>query len=459
MKANPVQIIQSTIEEHTLLPEEGGLVIAGYSGGADSSAMLHALHQLRETLPIRLHAAHLHHGMRPEADSDAQSCRAFAESLGIPITIERIDVPEQAKRQKISIEEAGRQVRYAFFERLASEIGACRIATAHTRNDRIETILINLLRGTGTCGLRGIPYRRGNIIRPLLNVSREQTHAYCKEYRLPVLFDVTNLDPRQLRGRVRRELLPLMRDLSPGVEGNLLRTAEIINLEEEYWEQEMQGIMRSSIFIKPDVVYIDELTRYHTAVQRRFLREWIMRDLPPGETPSFEAIDGILKAVQDGHTFSWTFGKEMHLNLHPPHLKIIRTANETVQKDYEYSLIEGEPLFVTEANASIIVREVTKPEGYHSISPNETWLAAEAVQGRLYVRNRRTGDRFQPLGMSSIKLISHVMADRKWDKRWRTVCPLLCDGSGILWVPGYTIADRAKITAGTRRFLMAKLNE
>jgi len=459
MKVNPVQITQSTIEKHSLLPEEGGLVIVGYSGGADSTAMLHILHQLQEPLCIRLHAAHLHHGMRPDADADAQSCRAFAASLNIPITVERIDVPERAKRQKISIEEAGRQARYAFFERLASEIGACRIATAHTRDDRIETILINLLRGTGTRGLRGIPYRRGNIIRPILNVSREQTHAYCQEYRLPILFDATNLDPRQLRGRVRRELLPLMKELSPGVEGTLLRTAEIIRIEEEYWEQVIQEIMRSGVFCQPDTVHLELLRQYHPAIQRRFLREWIKRYLQPGESPDYEIIDRMRNDIHEQRTSDWTFGKETHFHIDPTLLKVVQGTKQITRQAYEYRLFADKPLFVPEANASIIVSEVPKPEGHHSISPNETWLAAEAVQGRLYVRNRRTGDRFQPLGMNSTKLISDVMADRKWDRQWRAVCPLLWDDLGILWVPGYTIADRAKITTTTKRCLLAKFSK
>lgn len=433
-------------------------MIVGYSGGGDSTAMLHALSRLQDTFPIRLHAAHLHHGMRPEADADAEACAAFAESLNIPITIERVDVPALAKQQKLSIEETGRLARYTFFERLMSETGACRIATAHTRDDRAETILINLLRGTGTRGLRGIPYQRGNIIRPLLNISREQTHAYCQFHQLPVLFDATNLDPRQLRGRVRRELLPLMKDLSPGVEAALLRMADMICLEEDYWEQTMQRLMKSSLFVKPNVVQLARLRDYHSAVQRRFLRELVKRYLPPGEAPHFEIIDRMQKDIEEYRTSNWTFSKGIHIHIHPSLLAVTQESEEPPPQNYEYTLVLGEPLFIPEANASILVDEASCRDEYYPASPNEAYLAAEALQGKLHVRNRRERDRFQPLGMSGSRLVSDVMGDKKWDKHWRAVCPLLCDESGILWVPGYTIADRVKIKASTKRFLRVKLH-
>jgi tRNA(Ile)-lysidine synthase len=452
-----VDKLRSTLETQSMLQAQGGLLIAGYSGGADSTAMLHALHTLQNDLRIRLHAAHLHHGIRPEADSDAEACRAFAESLNVPITIERIDVPEMAKHQKISLEEAGRQARYAFFERLASQTGACRIATAHTRDDRIETILINLLRGTGTRGLRGIPYQRGHIIRPLLDASREQTHTYCREHNLPVVFDITNLDPHQLRGRVRRELLPLMKDLSPAVEENLLRLAEIACMEEDYWEGTVQSLFRSTLLIQSNILHLDRFRELHLALQRRFLRELVMRYLPPGESLSFEMVDRMQKDIEDHQTSNWTFGKDTHIHIHPTLLSIVHKAKDVPELTYEYPCIIGNPLFIPEAEASVIVEEAPCSDKYYPASENEAWLAADAVQGKLYVRNRRTGDRLQPLGMANSRLVSDVMSDRKWDHAWRAVCPLLCDEAGILWVPGYRIADRAKIIASTKRFLFSKL--
>jgi tRNA(Ile)-lysidine synthase len=178
-----------------------------------------------------------------EADDDVRVCEAVCAGLGVPLHVERVDVPALAQAQRVSLEEAGRNARYAFFDRLARELNAVAVALAHTRDDQIETILINLLRGTGPRGLCGMPYKRDHIIRPLLDATRAQTHQYCAAHGLPTIFDSTNLDPHQLRRRVRMELIPLLRDLSPAFDRHLLRLADILENEEAWWDYEVRSLL------------------------------------------------------------------------------------------------------------------------------------------------------------------------------------------------------------------------
>ena len=461
---NPLWIVRTTIVERQMLPPEGGSVIVGYSGGADSTALLHILTCLQNDLMIRVHAAHLHHGIRPEAEQDVAVCKSVCQQLGVPLYVERVEVPRLAAEQGVTIEEAGRQARYAFFERLADELGAVAIATAHTRDDQIETILINLLRGTGPRGLQGMPYQRGRIIRPLLDVSREQTHAYCREQNLPTCFDRTNIEPRQLRYRVRTELLPVLYALSPTFDRHLLRLAQIIENEEAWWDVQIRGLLKERDAL---VLPLDFIQRLHPAVQRRLLREWLRPHLGTVHLPPFEILEGIRHAALLGRPSSWQLSDTVRLVITEAQLQI-RLA-EPAPAEYEYPLTLGSPLLLPELGMWLEAELRDCPTEPRASSRDEAWLCAHAVQGQLSVRNWRPGDRFLPLGMHPSdpsdksethrgKKVSRIFIDLKIPRSQRRRLPLLCDEAGILWIPGYTIAERVRITPACTRCLYVRLH-
>lgn len=458
--SDPLAVVRRTLIERTLLPQEGGTVLVGYSGGADSTALLHILTRLAPDLMLSVHALHLHHGMRPEADADVAVCQSVCERLGVPFHVERVNVPALAEAEGLTLEEAGRKARYAFFERMAEALNAIAVTTAHTRDDQIETILINLLRGTGPRGLCGMPYRRGRIIRPLLEVTRAQTVAYCTEHNLPTVFDSTNVDPRQLRYQVRSQLVPLLKSLTPTFDRHLLKLAHIVENEESWWDFYLREQFGRFLSSAPSKGVFEMslprgfLLRLHPAVQRRFLREWLRGAVGTLQLPSYELLEGIRQAILIGRRTSWQITSEVRLMTDEENVWLYRRPPS--QEPYEYSLSVGSPLLIPQAGVWLESEWVKPPKMPES--PLEAYLDADALQGALWVRSWRPGDRFQPLGMHQPKKVSRIFIDRKVPLVWRRLIPLLTDEEGILWIPGYTIAERARLTPETRRCLWVRLH-
>ncbi len=453
---DPIEIVRQTLTERAMLPPEGGVVIVAYSGGADSTALLHLMTRLHAEFAITVHAGHLHHGMRPEADEDVRVCQSVCDALGVPLHVERADVPQLAKKQGISIEEAGRNARYAFLERLADTLNAVAIATAHTRDDQIETILINLLRGTGPRGLCGMPYQRGRIIRPALNLTREQTHTYCAQHNLPTVFDSTNLDPHQLRRRVRAELVPLLRDLMPAFDRHLLHLADILENEEAWWDAFLRDLLHT---LDEESIPLQIFRHFHPAVQRRLLREWLRPVLGTLQLPSFEILEAIRRSALRAEPSSWQLSETVRVVVTPDALTLRHDTEPVCAEPYHYPVLIGNPLIIPEIGMWLeteLIEGVLPPE---RVSGEwEAVMDADAVVDSLSIRTWRPSDRFQPLGMAESKKVSRIFIDRKVPPSERALHPLLCDEEGILWIPTYTIAERVRITLRTQRTLRIALH-
>lgn len=267
--------VRNFCRKWNMLPQ-GGTVLCAVSGGRDSMALLHLLSALAGGVGFQVAAAHFNHRLRDSAGRDEEFVRDWCRRHGIPFTCGQGDVRELARREGLSVEDAARILRYAFLRDAAEELGADRIAVAHHRDDNAETLLLHLIRGAGMQGLGGIPPVRGNIVRPLLDVSRDEINAYVAKNSLPFVEDESNRDPAYTRNRLRLEVLPLLEQIAPGCAGRIAAAAAIAREENEYIRKEADELLPMA---HGDAVTlpVSVLNGKEEVLRRRLVREMALR--------------------------------------------------------------------------------------------------------------------------------------------------------------------------------------
>ncbi|MBO4853828.1 MAG: tRNA lysidine(34) synthetase TilS [Oscillospiraceae bacterium] len=266
------------MEQWHMIPPSGGVILCAVSGGRDSMCLLHYLHRLGAKRGFLVAAGHLNHGMRPTAARDEALVRDFCAAHGVPFYVAGERVYEQAREWELSVEETGRRLRYAFLERTADEIGATYIATAHHRGDQAETVLLNLLRGTGSEGLGGIPPVRGRLIRPLLDTPREEIEAYLQRWNVAYVEDETNTDLYYARNRLRLAVWPELEKIHGAARENIVRAAGILRRESAYLDEQAEAFLPS----EGTAVSCEALKKAPEALRARILHRLIDR-LPCGK--------------------------------------------------------------------------------------------------------------------------------------------------------------------------------
>ena len=232
------EIVLETIKENNLI-ENGDSIVIGVSGGPDSITLLDILLKIQNKIKFDIYVAHINHMIRKEAKEDQEYVESYCRNRKIPCFVKQIKVEEIAKNKKIGTEEAGRYVRYEFFNEILQKTNSNKIATAHTKNDNVETVIMNILRGSGTAGLKGIEAKREKYIRPLIDCKREQIEQYCKENNLNPRIDKTNMENIYTRNRIRNELIPyLKKEFNPKIIETIDRLSKIAKEENEYLEKQ-----------------------------------------------------------------------------------------------------------------------------------------------------------------------------------------------------------------------------
>jgi tRNA(Ile)-lysidine synthase len=458
------------IRAHNLI-KAGELIMIGVSGGPDSICLLSILHLLKDELDVRLHIAHLNHELRGvESDADAAFVADFARKIEIPATIERRDVKSYQEEKHLSLEAAARDVRYAFFEELAAKLGAAKVAVGHTSSDQIETVLMHLIRGSGTRGLTGLQpetvLRPGGrplkVIRPILMLSHDETEAYCRDHGFRWRTDSSNLLPNTQRNRIRLELIPLLRKYNPEIEQAVLRTAAITLDDTIFLDAATQTIWGDVVHESDSSIDIDKarFLTLHPSLQRSLLRKAI--EALAGDPRNIELvhIEDIMSIIVGGA------GKRINL---PDDLVFtvgyeefaLRSGNELPAKyvriDGRYEInIPGEtfvPCWRIEA-------ELANRECSGGLSTDAGKFTAffdfDKTGGQLFARGRRPGDRFVPLGMVETKTIAEFLIDAKVPRAERPGIPIVESENQIVWLVGTRMDGRVRVTEVTKRVLRLK---
>jgi tRNA(Ile)-lysidine synthase len=456
-----IEKVGETISHYGMI-DAGDRIIVAVSGGADSVCLLDILHSMKDELGITLVVAHYDHGMRPSEDwLEGQFVQGLAQSMNLPFETEKGSI--LTEESTASVEERARNARYRFLEEVKNRYHAHKIAVGHSLNDQAETVLMRLLRGSGPSGLAGIPPSRDNtIIRPLIELQREEIESYLKARELSYATDSSNFETKYLRNKVRLHLLPLLLEYQPRLIEHLGRLADILSSENEYMELQAEDWVEKEAEQGSDgeiSVSVPSFIALSPPLRNRATRYLIKK------------IGKKLRRIDYGHIQSVYRLATSH---HPqgaidlPHGLTIEKRYNTLcfmtvrkQKPQEFcNLIECPgTFFLGEIGRSISLVEVdvsgnTKLENFQWIAH----LDAGKIHYPLVVRNFRPGDRFIPLGMTGHKKIKNFFIDLKIPSDMRASIPIVVSQNIPVWICGYRIDDRFKVTPETKKILKVTIS-
>ena len=415
------------------LPLRGERVVCAVSGGADSMCLLH----LVWSQGYDVIAAHFEHGIRgEESQRDAHFVETWCRKHGIPFVLGHGDAPGYAAENGLSLEEAARELRYDFLYKTAEAYGTDRILTAHSLDDNAETLLFNLIRGSGTAGLCGIPQSRGKLLRPLLHVSRAEIEAYLRENEVPHVEDSSNESDDYTRNLIRHRVMPLLKEINPRFPEAAERTARLSERDEAFFSALARAYLGREL--KNESLPLESLRVLHPAVASR-----VIRTLFPGL--SMERCDAVLDFVR---------GSEYGLleipgrTLRREQGRLYLRGEESVSVP-ERRLIPGESLELPELGLRIETRECVYNGEIHDLFKT-FYLKYEIVGTDLLCTGRRAGDSIRPKGRGVRKRLSALFKEAGYTRRMRDACLILRDRDGPLFVRGLAVDERAVPEPGER---------
>lgn len=438
--------VLDTVKHYNML-ENGDSVLVGLSGGADSCSLLYVLKVLAETIGIKLYCAHLNHGIRgDEAQRDMNFAKKFAAELDVPIVCETFDVPKYAKEYKLSEETAGRNLRYDFFNRVSANFGCNKIAVAHNKNDRAETILMNMIRGCGSNGFRGIKPVNKNVIRPLIDVSRNEIEEYITANGINYVTDSTNNENIYARNKIRNKVLAELVELNPKALDNIIRTSDIICHENNSAVELLLSSCSLSKVKDSIVIKKNEFEKLSNIQKKQILLNGIMQLGYSLENITHAQLENALSTSGTGKSIK--LGSRINVLYTSDSIIISDTA--FVKHEYEYSIIDEGTYNIKEINCSYSFEYVDS----YKKEKNVVYIAADNfVISQLKLRTRREGDVFVPSGLTGSKKVKKFFIDMKIPSHERDFYPLLVLNDEILAILPLRVNDKYRVVDTTEKIL------
>ena len=417
--------VKNFISANSLISDNDSVLVA-FSGGADSMCLLHIL----KSLSYKVYAAHLNHGLRgKEADRDEKAARDFCFSHNIPFFSEHADISAIAEESGISEETAGRNERYKFFTRITQENNIDKIATAHNKNDNAETILMHIIRGTGTDGLSGIPKMRGNIVRPLLCCLRSEIEDYCNQHNLTYVTDSTNLKNIYTRNKIRLELIPDLSKYNTNILSALSNLGELALYDKDYFDLRINDIVGDKT-----TLCINKISGLENALLFRIISRLCEN---AGISPEFKHIKKIADEIK-----SKSSGKSFDLPGGFVELSCGRiTANKLKPNKFSFDITSESEIDIN--NFHIKASDKIMSDIYFVLPENLD----------IKIRSRLSGDKIKVRGMT--KKLSDLFIDKKIPSSLRDTIPILTVNGEIFYVFGIEKSDLySKPTNNDKTFVL-----
>ena len=447
-KLHPVERkFLKAIEDFRLLEnKENSKILIGFSGGPDSSLLVHLFHRFKNLLKVKeILLVHINHLIRATAFRDEEFCRKFSELYNLPLIVKRVDVREISRKEKLTLEEAGRKIRYKIFREILREKGLDFIATAHHSDDLIETQILYYVRSANWESLKGFNPKEEQIIRPLFYLTKREIYEYLKEKNIPFVEDETNLDTTIPRNLIRNIVIPHLRKLNPSLEKNALKLNQLINEELQFWKEHIEKL-KTEILLDEFSIDLEKFQKLSRAEKRRFLKEWL--PLPVG----FGKMNEILNFIEKPQSYGvYKLSKDFYIvknknlllwgneeNLKEKGINLEEDVSEISNRfQFFYVLNPNEEVFIQPAGIVVSLKEkIIQPSDLKNKPPNIEYFQIEKPWENFIIRNRRRGDRFIPFGWKKSIKLKDFFIKEKIPAWLRDRIPLLIYKNEILAILG-----------------------